>query len=529
MAKKEIQFDEDIIDLTELIESGDKGDGRKQPAPESTAGDDDDDFAAILAETTGSKVDPNEQLDMSSMGGIDNLLESLDIPPQPRENPPTGKSSGGEDLDSVLDDLLGNDTPKKAPEAKAEPPSTDDGLDDLLGDLDSPAPKPKTPEPADFDELADLAAEPAEAAAPKAAPNQKTQPTKAASNPLDEDLDDLLASFDEPATPKTAPEPAPKPAAADEPSIAADLDDILGEVELPKPPPAPEPPVQQTPQKKPEPPVEEFSLLEEPDVPEEIDAMLDEQAPVALEPEMDIEDIPEAAQDKPEKKATASTEPALIQNQIQPWSPEALVGICRNLASIQDEGTRQTLQEFSRELGEQTAHTEDMSSEITQMGKRLLACESKLSAARARIASLEKGMESTAALGDLLKDGSQLHAGFMALISTAVSNALKGFTLPDHSDSEIKSQIATLSASMEATKEKIAALENRLDAMEQAAGMEEELGKLIANVDNSDAAIKALEKKLAAMDQRFGAEMEKAAAATVARVLHEEISRLAQE
>ena len=37
---------------------------------------------------TDHHIDPNEQLNMPGMGDVDNLLNALDIPPQPAEREP---------------------------------------------------------------------------------------------------------------------------------------------------------------------------------------------------------------------------------------------------------------------------------------------------------------------------------------------------------------------------------------------------------------------------------------------------------
>ena len=112
---------EEIIDLTELIERGsvpeDGQEATAAPAPHDRAEDDlqahmrglndaslpaeaaiDDLLAqmethesAIPSVAAGGPepdhpVDPNEKLDMPGLGDVDHLLQSLDLPPQPRED-----------------------------------------------------------------------------------------------------------------------------------------------------------------------------------------------------------------------------------------------------------------------------------------------------------------------------------------------------------------------------------------------------------------------------------------------------------
>lgn len=113
-APNNAENDEDIIDLTELIEKG------EAPATDAAASagnaeeplnaqirslndlpqQADEEIDALLAQMEvtdepataneterAHKVDPNEELDMSGMGEVDKLLNTLDIPPQPHANP----------------------------------------------------------------------------------------------------------------------------------------------------------------------------------------------------------------------------------------------------------------------------------------------------------------------------------------------------------------------------------------------------------------------------------------------------------
>lgn len=536
MAKKEAQIEEDIIDLTELIESGDKGDKRAASAyakAAALAGDDseDEDFSAILAETTAAqaprKVDPDEALDMGDMGGIDTLLESLDIPPQPREAAAKAAPAQDTDLDSVLDDLLGG-----APEAKTAPAA---------------APKPAAPDPADELDALLSGAEPA----PKPA-----QP-KAASD-ADADLDDLLASFDE-------PEPAAKAAAEAEGDIAADLDDILGDIAPPEPPAAPKTAPKEAPAAADKEPSPQPAPMPEPAPGPELDAGLggideldnllnEEPAPKSAPEEAETGSRPEPEPQAEDGALDAELEPARAPQALeqdagagqQPMQPpaaaqaelaaappalthEALLGLCRNFAAGADAAA---LQGFSRELGEQSAHVEDMGAQVEHLGKRLLACETKLAAARARISGLEKAVEATAALDDLLRAGTPLHNGFMALISAAVANALKGFPAAPQPDAALLEHIGSLSARMAQADQRIAAIESNVAALSQAESQEDvsaDIGRLLSGLESADAKIAALEKRVAELSASFDAKVEHAAAAAASKVLREEIARLAQE
>lgn len=647
MAKNDTRFDEEIIDLTELIEPGEKGAGKAANAYAKAAAstddtDADDDFASILAETTGNlpkQADSQDPLDMSDMGGIDNLLESLDIPAQPHER----KGAGGEvtqasddELDSVLDDLLGSDKPASAKTAptpqKPEKDALDSDLDDILSSFDEPAPaKAKTSksvsEPAAHDDLlnADLddiladveqhgdAAKAAlksggtddpEALVNEQVPKSTSNTTVASAPDLEDDLDALLNDSPRKPAPKAAPksdidddldsllnESAPKPvpsaAVASAPDLEDDLDALLnGPVPNPDSAPAarpaskpvsnarpdlgiaddlldetaPKPAPRTVPRAAPKPAARPASkpapdatpdlnlaedlddILNEPapkaapkpaarpvakpapesvdnfDLPDDLDSALDGHAPNATKT------VPQQSYTLPAEVPGSQTLPAQ-----QPWSPDAFAAICRNIAAG---GAQETLQEFSRELGSQTAHVQDMVSQITQLSKRVLASESKLSAARARIAALEKGIESATALEDLLKDGTPLHAGFMTLISSAVANAIKNVPIAAPADNGVlKDEVTKLRQNFENMASRLAALETRVNsyvdsASNETSGLKKDMEKLDANFWNADVRLGQLEQRMVELsDSKV---MEKAAAATVARVLHEEISRLAQ-
>ncbi len=557
VAKKDLQMEEEIIDLTELIEPGDVGNAKAAAAYAKTAAapatdknaDPEDDFASIFAATaqeTPKKVDPNESLDMPDLGGIDNLLESLDIPPQPRE-----KSAGqaepadnthADELDSVLDDLLGTDKPAQntapsdarpdtgAKENTAETPDLTADIDDILSSFDESSAPKKPPQKeasphegllnSDLDDiLADIK--------PAQAKNRK--------HDLDGNTDDLDALLNE--APAAKPAAAAKPAQTAQPLLDDELDALLNEAPAAKPAAAAKP-----------------AQTDQPLLDDELDALLNE-APAAkpaaaakpaqtAQPLLkdDLDDLLNVGAAKPQANmfhpaaapemsaAPASTLPAETHEvgaampPAQVWSPETLVNLCRNLAAGKD--TQENMQAFARELGAQTAHVEEMSAQVSQLSKRLFACESKLAAARARIAALEKGMESAAALEDLLKDGTPLHAGFMALVSSAVANAIKGLSISNNNDAKLLAEMEKLAKADSEAASRLSALEKRLENASPDGSLAGNIENMEARVWSSDLRIEKLEERVASLDS--GEAVEKAAAAAVARVLHEEISRLAQ-
>lgn len=512
MARNSSRAEDDIIDLTELIETGDAAPGGKDSPPAASEA-----FEELLARTEAGDsnragasppvVDPHEELDMLNMGDIDNLLESLDIPPQPRESAPKAQeapssapSSGHDDLDSVLDDLLGPDeagAPSSGQSAPSAPPASKGDsftadLDAILGEEEPPAPAqgggsepmreaPRKPLPEPDADLDDILSsfEERPAAQPESKAAAKPAPPKASPEAVNSDaeLDDLLSAFDEkPQAPKTpaapaqaakTPPPAPR-APAETPDIDADLDDILADV----PPPSP-PVVEKAPAAQPE---TDF------DLPSDLDDLLDE--PAAPPPSQIME-----------REAPINMDPQSREIMAAPVSAppqELIAGICQNIIASQGSRVQESMTDFSRQLGSQSAHMEDLSRQTAELGKRLVACEAKLAAARARIAKLEKSVEAVATLEDLLKDGTSLHTGFTALIASAVSQALQGFNETRKPDPEVLESL------------------DRLDARDR----------------SSNARLDMIEKRLDEMEPNFNAQVEKAAAAAAARILHEEIGRL---
>lgn len=154
MADKNFPDDDEIFELTDLIESGTatQAGGAAAYAKAASAANNFESFLSDLNDDdTDSAVDANEKLDMSSMGDIEDLLDSFDIPAQPASAPaskpspvpkaapepepkPTPESAAPTDeLDSLLDDWL--DPDKGA--AKPAPPSPDPGSAEIDADLNS--------------------------------------------------------------------------------------------------------------------------------------------------------------------------------------------------------------------------------------------------------------------------------------------------------------------------------------------------------------------------------------------------------
>lgn len=554
MAKKNVPAEDEIIDLTDLIEQG--GSARAAAAYAKTAAapvEEDDDFEAILAQTGATppdrEVDPHETLDMPGMNDIDNLMESLDIPPQPGKGAARQASPAqDEDLDSVLDDLLG-DGPDSTAVPKSSPAPADNAAVDLGSFLEEAAPvreKParETPLESDLDDiLASFDQEHSKA--------EKAAPATGADNAaLDADLDDILAEMEPPRpVAEKAPEPAQASTAND---MAADLDDLLSETDSTGP--APAPPEQEiaedlddflaeadastsdtdadasdTPE-----PVEADSGIDKLDYPEEMQES--DNAPILNAEETIAENLDDFLtnnnQPAPEEKAQISLAEAAptdkkelpvakdVREHTQAWPQDLIAGLYRNIAV---QGNQETLQKFSHELGAQSAHVEDMGEQLNRLGKRLLACESILSAARVRIGNLEKAVDSATALEDLIREGTPLQAGFMSLISSAVANALKGFS-PRESGTTNES-VEHLTSRTNLLESRLAALEDRCKVVESTG---EDILKIRADLQDMATRMATLESRVNALADSFEKELDKAVSTTVAKVLQEEITRLMQ-
>lgn len=181
----------------------------------------------------GHIVDPHEELHMPGMGDVDSLLNSLDIPPQPRAQEAAAPSP--KDTDDAVDKMLGSlggascPTPEDfAPNAEQSAQADPMGLDELLAAGTMPEPVISDELEALLREAAPATAQPAPtkpqptdqpAAAPQAAPAQAAEPQAAApAHDLNEDLDALLHSIM-----ADQPNPAPaqtqaQPAASQEPA-----------------------------------------------------------------------------------------------------------------------------------------------------------------------------------------------------------------------------------------------------------------------------------------------------------------------
>ena len=200
-----VKADAEIDDL--LAQMDIKADAQEDPADVAL------DFSAPSTQTD-HHIDPNEQLNMPGMGEVDNLLNSLDIPPQPsdREDEVTSPESTDPAVDALLNDFNAPAAPAAAPvAANHDVPD----LDELLA---SAGTAPQSDTSSQIDDLLNEASPAAPTAAPAAAP-QKTF----SNDDLDSLLEAAAGQASAPSPIQTAA-PAPQPVAAPQPTPSASMD-----------------------------------------------------------------------------------------------------------------------------------------------------------------------------------------------------------------------------------------------------------------------------------------------------------------
>lgn len=228
-----IAAEAEIDDLLAQMEyKEDDADAAASPAPKADAGDgsaesgqaqaDSDttapsDFSTVRM-PDGHIVDPHEELHMPGIGDVDSLLNSLDIPPQPRPHEKAAPSP--EDTDNAVDQMLGSLNGASRPAAENSPKDAVKAPHDDMSDLDELLAAGTMPEPVISDELEALLHESAQSAN-QPQPTGKNQATPPVSEPAA----------------GQAQAPAAAAPAQNEPShdLNADLDALLQSIMTDKP------------------------------------------------------------------------------------------------------------------------------------------------------------------------------------------------------------------------------------------------------------------------------------------------------
>ena len=193
--------DAEIDDL--LAQMDIKADAQEDPADVAL------DFSAPSTQTD-HHIDPNEQLNMPGMGEVDSLLNSLDIPPQPSER--DDEVASPESTDPAVDALLNDFNAPAAP--AAAPVAANHEVPDLDELLASAGTAPQSDTSSQIDDLLNEASPAAPAAAP-----QKTF----SNDDLDSLLEAAAGQASAPSPIQTAA-PAPQPVAAPQPDPSASMD-----------------------------------------------------------------------------------------------------------------------------------------------------------------------------------------------------------------------------------------------------------------------------------------------------------------
>lgn len=450
---------DDIIDLTELIESGPNPGAKaaQKTPPPGSGGDIDVLLAQMEAQDELSlsaqgpakaspAVDPHEELDMSGMGEVDDLLGSLDIPLEPRKAGTASSSPVEEELDSAVDKLL-NDLP---------PPD--------LG-----------PSPAPAAAGADSAADEPDALLSQSVKSGSQKAAEPESEAFDAELDSLLGDLDK----LEEPAPAKKAQALKSPDRSASLEDLPGVAA--KGSASPEMPGKN-------------------DLPADLDEMLAELDPregssAGSAPRPGVNRQPAASGTGGQTFAGAeagaaralAAEDALNADLLR-QSGERLDELARL-----NENLVRRLDDMSQLNASMAQRLDSMSQMTDTLGQRLAQCESELARARAKIDEMEKA--ETASLEDLLCEGNSLHDRFAALIARSVSEAFRN--APTQTDPAVIERMDNFALMSKTISARMDAMENRLDLLEPRFNHEVEKAAAMA-------VVKILREEIARLGQGAG-------------------------
>lgn len=411
MANKNLPSDDEIIDLTELIESG-SGNTPAQGASayaKAASAQDDSDFETLLAgmdtgmgdQQDKTEVNADEQLDMSAMGDIDSLLDSFDIPAQPKEKP----------------------KPRPAPEPAAPPSAGNDDLDSVLDDLLNPASGAKAKVTREQSAEAGISDTPS-------------------LSELDADLNDILIDAE-----ALIPE-SPQKNTVPKPDLSAGGPDIDFEI--------PEPPIS-----------EPVSTAEAPSPLNDLGFLDLEEEKVTGAPSDHVLPEPAAVSHiiNPVDNPTSSVSVQPLAD--SPVSGEMLASICGGIIKAQAGVTEETLRDLTHKLGVQSGLVEEMSKRLEALSAALRENERELADTREKLAALESSAPGAGTVNELVSEGTDLHNGFMGLISAAVGKAMENNApQPEMAIQPVLDRLSFLENSRLPLTENLAALEKRLVNLE---------------------------------------------------------------
>lgn len=552
MADKKFPDDEEIFDLTDLIESGTatQAGGAAAYAKAASSANNFESFLSDLNEDgADSAVDANEKLDMSSMGDIENLLDSFDIPAQPAPDsavaPPAAPKKAApaappaDELDNLLDDWLnpagGNGQP--SPEQTPSAPLPDEGeidadLHSILneaGDLAAPVETAAAPSSLDMEDI-DLPEPPDFDDIPPAAASAGTEIT----------LSEEVAKED------TQAPPEPEISAPSMPDPVNNSTEIPGGVYSVRP-------------------VQEMTVA--PEMLANIyGGLLKAQGTASEEAlrdfahklghqEGDIENLGKRVEELAQSLRENGGELAATREQLALVEKNS-----HGLEELFSEGTPlnagfmkligavvgQALEngkkavpdeELTRKLNKLEENAAPVEESLAALGSRLDALEAEAGLKPdAEALALEPLREKLANLESLLETVSGNFTGLSERITLLENDA----AAPVNIDAtEILARLDRMEGQEAGILAKFAGVEGRLDSLEsglgdamtrideiRAAELGDRLDKVAQTQKSINARIDALEKRLDELEPRFNADIEKAAAKSVVKILHEEIARL---
>ncbi|MDR1660672.1 MAG: hypothetical protein LBR94_10145 [Desulfovibrio sp.] len=477
----------DIDSLLAQMDAGDKNETMAQPTSQTEISTE-----TLTADATGHLVDPHEKLDMSGMAKVDNLLSSLQIP----LTPPAGDSSRSNadaapqhaappplanipfDIDSLLNPVANVSAflEDTNPQAEEEP------------EVERPAPS------------SDSVSGPGESAA-GAQPPEKTQTEV---HDLSAELDDILAAA---GNPDLSEDPTPQrpPEQEETPSVAVE------EHSASQPPT--ETPADNAPARTQEDlPVTELASLDEKSFRDEESFSSDDSPPsadeAAAEHTLPLEKSPAPSQ------VPAEAIPEVIQDAEQ----------CATETVVQEAAVIETPPEETREPS-------------SLLADRLQEIEN-------RLAALEKGLreieaqESSSFLADRLQEvENRLLAQEKNLTEIAGASSLEDFeqrlaslesaTIPikEESPALVKENAQALHAYMELAA-RMDGIETRLSAIAEFAARVDNMETRLNAIAELATRVDDMETRLNGITEQFETRVEKAAAAAAAKLLREEIARL---
>ena len=501
-------------------------------------------------------VDPNEVLSMPGMGDVDNLFNSLDIPPQPTANDKISIKAD-QAVDAMLNDLTAGQSGSTVAQATASADNiSEDGLASLLEAISGQSDIQKAPPSAKMASSDDLTAdldqllEPVTSSVPS---SQNVSETSSAADPLAEDLDALFAAA-------AAPEPAPvaeaqapgiEPAAA--PSDAYSIEDldavfadaeqqseILEDITILQP----EDETQQ-----------DETQCENADVPAHAMEGNASREAVSLQ-SMPLGDVEDAASMESEERSVGEPmNTGLVSSGLKEAQTQAVEATAQAA-----EASSQAVTAWEQAF-EASSRAADAAEAVIALTTRLEQCEHALQEAELRIRSLENTVNEQAAaivaasrqqislpsseemLAPLFAKGNVLHDRLTDCIAHATRNALEQ-TRPSEEPrvtrceellQEVGDRIISLENVAESQAETIQQLaeQHQGNAMSDVAKAEAALNERIQTAEiaarSSAARMDALEGRIDALEPRFNDRVEKAAAAAAARILREEIRRLLEQ